>query len=150
MAVEKQKSSKDDASNDLVKAALVSSLATSTRLMATLAATPPFFPTPGIASTPPGFAYAPPPPPPPPPQPTVPAQGFQATTAAQEYLPPQQPASMMTPMMAPPPPPPPAAATVLPPPPPPPTSQGQRIYAQKADGTLEYLGTADPQRSNGY
>ena len=114
-------------------------------------ATPPFFPTPAIASTPPGFAYAPPPPPPPP-QPTVPAQGFQATTAAQEYLPPQQPASMMTSMMAPPPQPP-AAATVLPPPPPPPpppTSQGQRIYAQKADGTLEYLGMADPQRPNGY
>ena len=122
----------------------MSTLAASTCLMATLAATPPFFPTTAITSTLPGFAYAPPPLPPHP-QPTVPAQGFQATTAVQEYLLSQQPASMMTSMMAPPPPPP---ATVLPPPPP--TSQGQRIYAQKSDGTLEYLGTADHQRSNGY
>ena len=37
--------SKDNASNDLVKAALMSTLAASTRLMVTLAATPSFFPT---------------------------------------------------------------------------------------------------------
>ena len=139
MTVEKQKSSKDDASNDLVKAALVSSLATSTRLMATLAATPPFFPTPAIASTPPGFAYAPPPPP------TTtahsPCPGIFASAATSFYDDVHDGATTTT-----------ATSSSssnrssssssnIP---------GQRIYAQKVDGTLEYLGMADPQRPNGY
>ena len=127
---------KDNASDDLFKMALMSTLAASTRLMATLATFPPFFPS---TSTPPGFAYTssmqtqcPPPP-----QTSVPAQEYQQrqqmgqSTMSQEYLPSQQhPISMMT-SMAPP--------------------VAQRIYARRPDGVLEYLGnTPDQQRPNAY
>ena len=128
---------KDNASDDLFKTALMSTLAASTRLMATLATTPPFFPS---TSTPPGFAYTPSMQtqcPPPPPQTSVPAQEYQQqqqmgqATMSQEYLPTQQHPTSMTSSMAPP--------------------MAQRIYAQRPDGVLEYLGnTTDQQRPNAY